>query len=159
MPHHDGQRPSLLGEGKPARQQLVEHDARRVDVGGGPEIGAAGLFRRHVGGGAKQLTGSGGQRVVIAEHPGDPEVGHLQHAVLAEEHIFGLHVTVQHPMLVCAAQTRARHHRDGAHGSLVKAPVDEPTPDGAARQPFHDQDAGVVVFNVVVHGDDMRMVD
>ena len=36
---------------------------------------------------------------------------------------------------------------------------DEPTPDGAAGQPLHDQDAGVIVLDVVVDRNDVRVVD
>ena len=105
------------------------------------------------------LSFTGCQSVVLAQHPGNAEVGHLEHPVFAEEHVFRLHVTVQDATLVGAAQSRARHQRNGAGRLLVEPSVDESTPDGPARQSLHDQDAGVIVLDVVVHWNDVRVVD
>ena len=99
------------------------------------------------------------KRVVLAEDAGDTEVGDLQHAVRPEEDVLRLHVAVQDPVAVGAAQARTRHHRDGTGRPLVESPVDEPAPDGAPGEAFHDQDAGVVVLDVVVDRDDVGVVD
>ena len=66
-------------EGELARGGLVQHDAQRVDVAGGREIFALGLFRRDVVGGAQHS----GRFVVQREslRPGDAEVHHLHVAI------------------------------------------------------------------------------
>ena len=159
VPEHDGERAAVLPVRELPREQLEEHDPDRVHVGGRSEVGTAGLLGSHVGGGAQELTTRAGQDVVPAEHMGNPEVGHLERMVGTEEHVLRFDVAVEDSVLMGAVQARAHGQRDGAGRRLIESLIDEMLPDRTPGQPFHDQDAGVVVLHVVVDGNHVGMVD
>ena len=73
----DGHR-VVAGEGRPAADHLVEHDAERVEVAAGIDGEALRLLGREVGGGAHDRAGLGQVCSVARAHgPGDAEVGDL----------------------------------------------------------------------------------
>ncbi len=152
---HDGQRTALLGEGKPTTQQLVEHHPGGVDVGRWAQVEALGLLGRHVRRRAEDLAGLGGQGLAAADHPGDAEVGDLEHAFSREEEVLGLHVPVQHAVLVGVLEPIGGGHGDRTRCRRGEAAVGEVVPDRPPRKLLHHQQAQAVPLHVVVDGDDV----
>ena len=93
--------PGGAAEGKLAGQHLVEDDPQAVDVAPPVDLAvlAAGLLRRHVGGGAQHLAVDGdGDLAGLAL--GQAEVHQVGLAVLVDHDVLGLDVTMDHAVLV-----------------------------------------------------------
>ena len=90
-------------EGGPPGHHLEEHDAERVDVAAGVDAHTLRLLGREVGGGAHHRPGLG-EALLGVDRPGDPEVGHLHLTVVGDQDVAGLHVAVDHLVLVCVAE-------------------------------------------------------
>ena len=83
-------------------QHLVQHDADPVHVRGRSDVPALGLLRRHVARGTDD-----GSRPGIGAPLGQPrhaEVGHLDPAVMGDQHIAGLDVPVHDALRVRGSQ-------------------------------------------------------
>ena len=89
----DGDR-RLAAERRPAGEQLVEHDARRVDVGARVDRLALGLLGREVRGGAEDGRRLGDRRGRVRHRAGDAEVHDLDLAGIGDHHVAGLDVAV-----------------------------------------------------------------
>ncbi len=159
VPEHNREGSPLLRERQLAGEQFVQHDPGRVHISGRTQLRTLGLLRRHVRRRTEQFARPRRKRVVLTEHPRDPEVTNLHRAVVADEHVLRLHVTVQHTMSVRAVEARTDHERDRARGALVISLRDKAVPDGASAQALHDENAGVLVFDVVVDGHNVRVID
>ncbi|CAO0832570.1 hypothetical protein SMICM17S_08692 [Streptomyces microflavus] len=93
------------GERRAAGDQLVQQDARAVDVHGGGLRAALGGLRRHIGGGADELVRPGQPRGVGEAR--DAEVGeHRGHAAVAlvEQHVGRLEVAVDDAVRVAGGE-------------------------------------------------------
>ena len=140
--------------GKAGREHLVDHDAERVDVGGGSRLAAARLLGREVGGGADD--GADLRDPGLLGGPGDAEVrqlhGHLvgRRIVRAEaelrpggpadhHQVARLHVAVDDPLAVRVLEARAGldADRDGDLRAEPAAALEE-LGDGAALDVLHD---------------------
>jgi hypothetical protein len=99
--HHDFHG-GLAFEGQAPGQNLVEHDAHRIDVG--PPIdgfGAAHLLRAHVGRGSDDPAFRGEGLCDIGPHPlGQAEVRHVRLVPAVDEDVGGLEVPVDDPQFV-----------------------------------------------------------
>ena len=115
---------ALVGEGQAARQQLVEHRAHGVHVGGRGQLGTQGLLGRHVGGRAQHLAGAGAHGLDAAHHLGDAEVGHLERVGPAEEEVVGLDVAMEDALVVGVVQGAARRDHDAAGRGPVTPSVE-----------------------------------
>ncbi len=101
-------RERLALEGAPARVELVEHEAERVDVAADRDLAPLQLLRRHVAGRPRA-------HVVVAQRLGEAgqaEVGDAHVALAVEHHVRGLEVPVQHALLVRRGEARAELPRD-----------------------------------------------
>ena len=94
VPHRDRDEVVAL-ERRLARQQLVEHDAERVDVRQRVDLLAARLLGRDVVARAEHRPGL--RHPCDVERARDPEVGHLRLPVAVEQDVLRLHVAVHEP--------------------------------------------------------------
>ena len=120
----------------PAREQLVQHDAERIDVARGRDAAAAHLLGARVLGGHEPHLGSGLRgrlgRAVGLEQLGDAEVEQLRHARGGDEDVAGLDVAVHDEALVRVLHGAADlpEEREAAvdRQAPVVAPLDERLP-------------------------------
>ena len=143
----------LAGERDLAGQQLVEHDAERVQVGAGIDPLALGLLRREVGGGPEHGSGRGDR--LVADRAGDAEVGDLHRAVLGEHDVARLHVAVDEQVLVRVGERTA-----DVRGDLQPAVLGQPAGverllQGPAADALHDDERLVAVDTGVEHDDEV----
>ncbi len=106
-------------ERAPAREELVEDEAQRVDVAARRKLAAFELFGRHVGGRA-------GLRLAPARlfgQRGDAEVRDAHVAALVDHHVGGLEVAVEHALLVNRGESGAELPRD-LDGLVRRQPTD-----------------------------------
>src|SRR5262249_34841227 len=91
----------VAGERPLPHQELVGNDAHGVDVAARIDIGAEELFGRHVAGRAHDLAylGQGGR--IDASNP---EIADLDAAVVVQEEVGRLDITMHYPLSVCIAQ-------------------------------------------------------
>ena len=94
------ERPGGAVPGHEAREELVGDDPPGELVGAPVDLVAARVLGRHVGGrpqdvaGAAQRPAVSGGAALEAGDPGDAEVEHLDHPVVADDDVLGLHVAV-----------------------------------------------------------------
>ena len=152
----------VAGERHLAGQHLVEHDAGRVEVGGGRHRRAARLLGREVLRGAHDRAGLGHLRGAV---PRDPEVGHLQPRLVrlhllvgGDEDVVRLDVAMDDPVAVREAEGLEELlgvpdrgvHRERAvgHDQLLEA---------AALDHLHRDVVRPLGLAAVVDGDDVRV--
>ena len=136
---------------------LEQHHAQGVDVATGIDPDTLGLLGGEVGGRAHHRSGLG-QALLGVDGPGDAEVGHLHLAVVGDQHIAGLDVAVDDPVLVGVTQGR------GHMGPDVRRPLGGQRSgtlqyggQGPAIDELHDDEVGAGVFAPVEDGDDVGM--
>ena len=78
-----------------AREELVEDDPERVDVGRGGRLVAAGLLRAEVVDGAERRAREG--HLGLGNRPGDAEIGHLDVPIAVDHDVAGLDVAMDDP--------------------------------------------------------------
>ncbi|MCO5166527.1 MAG: protein kinase [Planctomycetes bacterium] len=139
-----------------AREQLEEHDAERVDVGGRPRVGAAHLLGGHV---LRRAEGHAGARELrlVVEDPRQAEVGDLRLEVLVEEDVARLEVAVHDPLVV-SVRDRARHLGEDPERLAPLEPARDRLAQVAARGEGHD-DVGLPVGRLagLEHADHVRV--
>ena len=94
--------------GTVAGQQLVEHDAERVDVACGRRPAGRSPARARCSSLVPSTVPGLRHAVLDVERARDPEVGHLRAAVAVQQHVLRLHVAVDEPVLVRERERRAR---------------------------------------------------
>ena len=155
LPEHDHGRGAL--EGQLARQHLVEHAPQRVDIGPDVDCLPSRLLGRHVVRGAQQgaRLRHRGERLGA----GDAEVGDLRGAVVADEHVLGLYVTVDDVLGVGSGQRLGDldGELDGAVDLHRPATLDEP--GQALRQVLQRDEVASVVLAYLENTDDVGVVD
>jgi hypothetical protein len=114
VPGHDLLR-GHAAEGRLAGEHLVEHAAERVHVRAGVQLAPDGLLRAHVHRRADHHTGAGQVRSHAPSRARDAEVRHHGAAVSGEQDVLGLHVAVNHPLIVGVLQPTRDLPRD-PHG-------------------------------------------
>ncbi len=107
-------------ERRGAGQQLEEHHAAGVDVSAGIGDPARHLLGGQVGDGAEQQPGRGGQRGGV-DRAGQPEIAHLHRAVVRDQHVLGLHVTVDEAGAVRGGERLEHRKHDCQRVDLVEA--------------------------------------
>ena len=95
-------------EGLASGEELVEHEAERVDVALHGSALAGELLGRHVGGRARDLRAA----LVVVDADGEAEVGDLRAAAAVDHDVAGLQVAVQHALVVRRGEARAQLARD-----------------------------------------------
>ena len=88
-------------ERRPAREQVIENRAERIDVAAPADQAALGrgLLRRHVVGRAEHLAAQG-QFAVVMQPLGQAEVGHARLVERVDQHVGRLEVAVQNAAFV-----------------------------------------------------------
>lgn len=156
----DGQR--ILGDERwRTGEEFVERAAEGVDVTGG----SGGPAERGLGGdveaGAHHRTGLGDvRRGGAGQAPGDAEVGDLHRAALRQHQVGGLHIAVDHPVLVRRGEPRRGLGRDPGH--LIRGQRSPPAQllgQVVALDQLHDQEAVVAGDAEVVNGHQMGVVE
>ena len=135
------------GERKLPREQLVEHDAQREDVGARVQLAAERLLGRHVGDGADEgavAVGSSRPRALALPHRRRVlrEAEHLHAAAVRHHHVRGLDVAVDDPPVVGLGQRLRDLPHEG--NDLV----------GGERAPARE--LGQRPARHVLHGDEAR---
>ena len=90
---------------RPPRQQLVEHGAEGVDVGGRSHLVARSLLGRQVGGCAEH--GPGLRQLRSVERAGDPKVGDFERPVRHDQQVLRLDVAVNEAGIMRGLETPA----------------------------------------------------
>jgi hypothetical protein len=145
----------LAGERHLPREELVEHDAGRVEVGRLVDRRAARLLRREVLGGADDRAGL---RHLARARPCDPEVRHLDPPLVIDEDVVRLDVSVDDPVSVCVAE-RGEHLsrvRDGDGDRAGPARRDQLL-QRPSLDVLHDDEVRALGLAAVVDRDDVRM--
>ena len=152
----------LAGVRLAAGEQLEQHDPGAVDVRPGIRTAGQHQLGRQVGHGADQQT-LGGRRRLGRDGLGQPEVGDLELAPIADQHVLRLDVAVHQPRVVGAGQ--GGEHRldqlqrpERGHGCL---PVDHVAQGPTVDVLHHDVGPAHVpvqpVLTLVEDRDNVRM--
>ncbi len=88
----------IAGEGLLTGQHLVQRNAQRIDVAAAVQVLTHPLLGTHVGLGAGHVANLGDLQAAV--HTGQPEVGEDRIPEVAEQHVAGVDVTVDHAALV-----------------------------------------------------------
>ena len=148
-----GRRPHGLS----ARQGLVGHRGQRVDVGGRAGLVALELLGRHVHRRAEHHAAAGDARAL--HRRGDPQIGELGHAVLADQDVGRLHVAVHDARLVSVIE-RGSHVADHRYrGLLVERPLGDRLLQRLSLHVLHDDQHRLPVGGHVVDGHEVGVVE
>eukprot|EP00965_Chrysotila_dentata_P059280 1967624-Pleurochrysis_carterae.AAC.1 len=125
-------------EGQKAAEHREEADAERPDVGARALVA---LACHHLGRGvAGRAAGGAQQPVGRVEHGGEAEVDHLDVAVLVNEQVLGLEVTMGYAHRVAGVDAQDDLPEDLARLRLVQPAMrDDKLEQLAAREEFGDQ--------------------
>jgi hypothetical protein len=152
--HHDGRRVAL--EGPMAREQLVEHDAARKDVGAAVDFTARDLLGRHVEG-----TPENAARIRHRRRGDfrDAEVEQLDRAVVEQPDVRRLHVAVHDALLVGVMQAGQELGDDvELLHERQRRPALHALREALAAQELHRDIGGAVVFGELVDRDDVPVL-
>ena len=149
----------LAEERNPPGEALVEHEPERVQVGPPVELLAAHLLGREVLRRAHHDVVAGQVGVGRLEALGDPEVGQQDTTVGRDQDVAGLHVAVHEAGLVGVVERRrdARADVAGQLGAEALLGVEQ-LPQALAVDELHHHGLAPVLFEHVVHRDDVRVV-
>ena len=154
-------RRGVAGDRVLAGPALVGGQGERVDVGGRAGELPIGLLGRHVGERSDHLAGGGQRR--RPRDPGDPEVHQLRPssraAVVADDHVLGLDVTVDDPAGVGVGERLAEVEGDLGDVAVVEHPGGAELVERLAGDQLGDQDRAAGVLTELVEGDDRRVVE
>lgn len=149
----------LALEGLAAREQLEEDQARGVDVAAGVRGAVLDLLGRQVGDGPQDGAARRGRRL-RGQRAGEPEVGHLDLTVLADDDVLRLDVPVHDAGPVGQAQRlgdRDQQVQRGTRGERCLG-LDDLAQRATAHQ-LHDEEHVHPVGALVVDRDDARVVE
>ena len=145
----------LARERDGAREHLVEHDADRVEIGGGADRAAARLLGGEVLGRADDRSDLGHLAGAGAR---DAEVGDLAAAILADEHVVRLDVAMDDAVAVRepdGGQDLACVVHGDRHGQ--RALADDQLLEGRPLQVLHGDVRGALGLATVVDRHDVRV--
>ena len=138
---------------------LVERDAERIDVAARIEVGAGGLFGRHVMRRAEDHLLVRADGVLVLHVAGEAEVGQLRAAGRRDHDVAGLHVEMEHAeprgMLEGA---RDLHDQAARFERRQLAALPKQRAQGAALDVFHHEVVMPVGLGNVDRLDDVGMV-
>jgi hypothetical protein len=143
----------------PAGEHLEQHDAGRVDVGAGIRVPVGDQLGRHIRHRGHQLAGVVGAAGL--DRAGQPEVGHLGHAVdqvgdaaagrLGDQDVLRLHIAVHQAGPVCGGDRGEHLLEDGQRLHRIQpAALGEQVPQRAALHVLHHQVGQALVAALVV---------
>src|SRR6266436_3319222 len=122
-------------KGALSRNQFVEYDSKRKDIGTSVLGLAENLLRAPVSRGAKKRAGAG----IVAGEARHSEIHELHAAVVGDEHIGWLDVTVNYTSAVRGAKSAGDFRNDRAGPGVRKAAPFQDAVEWLALQEFHDQ--------------------
>ena len=145
----------LAGEGLGAGEHLEEHQPGGVHVAARVGDAALDLLGREVGHGAQEHALGAGDG--LARHgPGQAEVGDLDRAVVVDDDVLGLDVTVDQAVVVRLAEREQHRLEDVEGGPRRERPLGlHDLAQGLARHVLHGQEDVAVVLALVEDGDDV----
>ena len=155
-PVRDLQRRAALSRAL-AAERLVADRGERVDVGGRAGSATVELLGGHVrdraehGAAARDLGPVGRGR--------DAEVSELRDAVLADQHVPGLHIAVDDPLRVGVVERLAEVAHHGGHLLRPKRAAAQHPRQRLALHVLHDDQHALVVGGGVEHRDQVRVVE
>jgi hypothetical protein len=144
------------GASHPSGERLEADGGERVHVCRRARLAAVELLGRHVDGGAHQDAGASDPGQVRRGR--DPEVRELRGAVLAEQHVRGLHVTVHHPVGVSVVEGVAELGRHRRHPLGLERTAPQRLRERLALHVLHDDQDALGVRRRVVDRHEVRMV-
>jgi len=171
VPRHDLKQHAVVvgvAEGQARGEQLVEHDAHRVDVGAPVDLLSHGLLDAHVIRGSHDRPRARERHVLLihALELGDAEVedldlGHVGGMRLVEEHVLWFHVAVDDALEVGGLQ-RVEDRADHVGGQRNRHGADllEQTVEALALEQLHGDERNAVGVGAGVDDlDDVGMSD
>ena len=155
--HGDGHE-VLAGVGRLAGQKLVEDGRQRVLVGALVHTLPARLLGSDVLARAEKRSGLG-EAVGGIERASDAEIRHLGDAVLVDEDVVRLHVSMDDAVLVreCEAPRDLVHEGDGLVDRQGALPLAERL-QGLSVDVLEDDELPALELAPVDHGDDVRVI-
>ncbi len=156
---HDGVQVRRRLERRPARQQLIEDGAQRVDVAGRPNLLAlaAGLLGRHVR--RRPHDGARGRLANVVELLGQTEVGDFGRAVLRQQDVGRLQVAVNDAFVVrCLHGAGQRLQQACGLPCRQRGAVELPV-QAAAGTELQGEEGPAVVLADLVDLDDVRVLE
>ncbi len=139
-------------------QGLVEHDAKRVEVGAGRGLTALDAFGGQVGGCPDEQTTRCHVGVVgHVEALGDSEVGHLGAAIVGEKDVAGLHVSVDDSCPMGRSQRGEDIAGDSQQPVRRHGAASHAVGQGLAGQALHHDERDAIVVPGVVDGHHIGM--
>lgn len=147
----DDLRGGVAGVRLGAREHLVQHDAAGVHIGAGVRGAVLDLLGGEIGDRAQD--GAGGVRD-RADRPDQAEVGDLDPAVVADQHVLRLHVPVDETRPVGGAQRGEDRLQDVQRGPRLKgAPLAQHVAQRAAGDVLH-REVDVLLLRALVEDRD-----
>ena len=150
----------LTQEGNSAGEALVQYEAERIQIRTPVELLAANLFGRQVLCGAHHDVVAGQIGLGRLQPFGDAEIGEQHPTVGGHHDVARLDVAVDEPcfvgMVECGGDTGADVAREFGAQPLLGV---EYLTQTLALDQLHDHGLASVLFEHVVHGDDVRVVE
>src|SRR5262245_19572497 len=147
-----------------AGEHLMQHHAKRKEVGASVDMLAFDLLRRHVGGCAYDKAGHRlvGSRGSVGERHlqfRQPEIEYLHAAIRPEECVLRLQVAMDDETRMCSGESAANVERDGDGLAYGYRPRLEPLAQATALQALGNEIRDALVLADVVNREDVRVVE
>ena len=141
-----------------AGDHLIDHDAKRIEIGGFIDLEALRLFGRNIVDAAHDHAGLRDAAGIFGDCAGNTKVRELHHIVFGDQDVGGLDVAVEDtlPMRVgkAACNLRGIVDRDGLRNRLVRSDLFR---ERFAVDELHHDIVFIAFASDVVHVDDVRM--
>ncbi len=112
-----------LPESGAAQHELVKREPEAVLIPRERIDSLRQPFRRHVAQRAVVALRHQRRRLAGIENGGEPEIAHMQHSVVVQQHVPRLDIAVEHAVLVGETQSPRRLQSDASHRLLVRSPL------------------------------------
>ncbi len=148
----------VAGKRDLAGEQLISHDAGRVDVATRAGVPVSHLLRRQVGGGAENDAGGGDSGLREGAH--QTEVDDLDVALVGDQHVLRFHIAVHQAGAVRGrqpAEHRPKHRGDGM--GWHRAALGQQLAKRATFDQLHDQERMSTVDALVVDRDEPGILE
>ncbi len=151
-------RSKRIFEGRSARQQLVHHATKRIDIARRVDFLAGGLLWGEIG---RAAVGHAVQQLLrLRRQLRQPEIDQLDRSVRGLDQIRGLDVEMHHACAVeCFERARGLTEDDLDFIQWERSLLCQHIAERSARHQFHGNPGRFVVFPEVIHARNVRMLD